>query len=382
MQHYSWGGYAFIPELLGIKNEEKRPYAEYWLGAHPAQSSRSGDYPLSLLLGENPALLGPAVQQRFGGLPFLLKVLDVRQMLSIQVHPAKAAAEEGYAEEEARGIDRKAAHRNYKDSNHKPELMVALGEFWLLHGFKPRQALLETLEAVPGFAFFADILDREGYEALYAAAMQLPQERVDALLQPVADRILPLYRNGELEKRGEDFWAARAMETYGRSGRFDRGIFSIYFFNLLQLQKGDGIFQGAGLPHAYLEGRNIEIMANSDNVLRGGLTDKHVAVDELMKHVQFVATDPQIIAFDREAHQVYPSPAAEFELHRYETNGYTELLTTAGPEIWLVMEGRVSVRSEGTEHTLDRGESIFLGAGAEVFFSSGTPTQLFRAMVG
>lgn len=149
IQHYSWGGKTFLPLLLGTANAEQKPFAEYWLGAHPKAPSMVNDGSLPQLLRQQPELLGADVEQRFKGLPFLFKVLDVAQMLSIQVHPSKTSAEEGFQEEEARGIPIDAPHRNYKDANHKPELMAALGDFWLLHGFKPGTELEATLSEVP-----------------------------------------------------------------------------------------------------------------------------------------------------------------------------------------------------------------------------------------
>ena len=137
VQHYSWGGYDFIPNLLGIKNDVQKPFAEYWLGAHPNHSSKmesTGEF-LHDFIKSHPNVLGESVRQKFGSLPFLFKILDVRQMLSIQVHPAKEVAAQEYARENASGIPLTAAHRNYKDQNHKPELMVALDDFWLLHGY-------------------------------------------------------------------------------------------------------------------------------------------------------------------------------------------------------------------------------------------------------
>ena len=152
VQHYSWGGYQYIPSLLQLSNEEEKPFAEYWLGAHPAfPSFLKGEKQTlpELIQTGGAAILGEAPWTRFASLPFLLKVLDVRQMLSIQVHPSKQEAVKSYQAEQDAGIPLTAAHRNYKDDNHKPEQMVAIGEFWLLHGFKPAEPLLALLTSVP-----------------------------------------------------------------------------------------------------------------------------------------------------------------------------------------------------------------------------------------
>src|SRR2546423_2784714 len=153
VQHYSWGGYDFIPGMLGIPNKEHKPFAEYWLGAHPnfpAKIINDKNLALNEFVASNPTgVLGKEIAQAFGSLPYLFKVLDVRQMLSIQVHPDKKSAEKEFQLENEKGIALNAPNRNYKDENHKPELMVALGDFWLLHGFKSSEALLNLLQTIP-----------------------------------------------------------------------------------------------------------------------------------------------------------------------------------------------------------------------------------------
>lgn len=384
VQNYSWGGYDCIPEMLGIDNMEQLPYAEYWLGAHPAHPSLLEDsLPLDKFIEEYASLsLGEPTVTKFGSLPYLLKVLDVRQMLSIQVHPSAEAARKGFAEENKKGIALKAGHRNYKDENHKPEAMVALGDFWLLHGFKNERAMVTILEKTPELEFLKPVFLEGGYQPLYEKVMHMEAGQVNEILQVLAGRILPLYENDALKKEEADFWAARAMKTYCREGQYDRGIFSIYLFNLLHLKKGESIYQPAGLPHAYLEGQNVEVMANSDNVLRAGLTDKHIDVQELMKHVQFVATEPQVLPLSSSGHTVYPGAAEEFELHRYQWEKESEwILQSASAEIWLLMEGKVRLVAGGSTTELKRGEAVFVFHGTEVFVSVPETATLFRVTV-
>ena len=138
VQHYAWGGLSFIPNLIGFENTSNTPCAEYWMGAHPSASSivTNVNEPLNTIIENNKeAMLTTKINEQFGELPFLFKVLDVKDMLSIQVHPTKEEAVKGFEKEEALGIAINASNRNYKDKNHKPEIMIALGEFWLLHGF-------------------------------------------------------------------------------------------------------------------------------------------------------------------------------------------------------------------------------------------------------
>ncbi len=375
IQHYAWGGAEYLPKLLSVDNPEHKPFAEYWMGAHekaPAvlEGVEGGDYkmsgvmngavvggnviggfPLSEYLQERPAeRLGVYTAERFGRLPYLLKILDVKDMLSIQVHPSKRAAEQEFAAENQRGVALNALERNYKDDNHKPELMAALSEFWLLHGFKPEEELIRMLADTPELNFLMPVFSIGGYQLLYKTVMEMPQAEVDEVLQPLLDRILPLYHSGGLVRSEEHFWAARAALTYNQGVQIDRGIFSIYFFNLLNLHPGEAIFQDAGMLHAYLEGQNVEIMANSDNVLRGGLTPKHVDVPELMKHVRFEATNPHILVGDRDAGHitVYGTSAPDFELSRISLQGGEAVTVKAhSAEIYIVMDGRLGVIEEG-----------------------------------
>ena len=263
VQHYSWGGYDFIPKLLDIDNSAKKPYAEYWMGAHgnhPSFIESESSIALSEFVSKDAEhILGKDIAKKFSSLPYLLKVLDVRQMLSIQVHPSKEAAEKNFEEESKQGIPVNAPHRNYKDRNHKPELMVALNDFYLLHGFKREEDLLKVLDAKQELNFLKDIFIQKGYKGLYEEVMLMSKEKVNEILSPLLEKIIPLYQSNALNKDNEDFWAARAALDFCKDHNYDRGIFSIYLFNVLHLKKGEGIYQASGMPHAYLEGQNVEI---------------------------------------------------------------------------------------------------------------------------
>ncbi|HWK05661.1 MAG TPA: mannose-6-phosphate isomerase, class I [Puia sp.] len=394
VQHYAWGGHSYLPRLLSIPNPEDKPFAEYWMGAHDNAPSElvveSGSttltVPLNGYIKEWPeSTLGSYVAGRFGRLPYLLKILDVKDMLSIQVHPTKKNAELEFAAEDKKGVALNAPNRNYKDDNHKPELMLALSEFWLLHGFKPADVLEKTLLAVPELAFLAPVFKKDGYQGLYKTVMELPQSTVNEGLQPLLDRIVPAYRDGRLSRNEEHFWAARAAETYNEPGRIDRGIFSIYLFNLLNLHPGEAIFQDAGLPHAYLEGQNVEIMANSDNVLRGGLTPKHVDVPELLKHIKFEATHARVIAENNTLGTIaaYKTPAPDFELSRIGLlqAGQVEILARS-IEIFIVLEGEVLVE-ENSGNTFHRktGEVFLAFDQAKLKLRASQNIVVYRASV-
>jgi mannose-6-phosphate isomerase len=381
VQHYSWGGTQFIPDLIGLPNNDKRPFAEYWLGAHPASPAVLQNGTTTSLyeaIQSSPqAFLGSRVQQQFGSLPYLFKILDVRQMLSIQVHPSIESAIKGFAEEDEKGVPLKAPHRNYKDKNHKPELMAALSDFWLLHGFKPEAQLRKVFEEVPELQPLQAEFEKNSYNGLYESVMTMPQEGVDEMLAPLLQKIVPQYEAGALPKSSEHFWAARAVLTFCNDAHYDRGIFSIYFFNLLHLKKGEGIYQPAGLPHAYLEGQNVEVMANSDNVLRAGLTDKHIDVAELMKHVTFEPTLPKIIPASREKEQVYKTPAGEFELTKL-TITQTVDCHVESATVFFVTDGRADLQTGGQRLPLERGEAALVMAGQSCAISpAGSTATVF-----
>jgi mannose-6-phosphate isomerase len=388
IQHYHWGGFDYIPGLLGLAKTGNKSFAEYWLGTHllgPAEIIETSDVSsLQEFIQQDPAgTLNNDVYRNFRGLPYLLKILDVRDMLSIQVHPAKTSAEAGFADEEARGVAITSAQRNYKDPNHKPELIAALSEFWLLHGFKPVDVLQKKLQEVKELNFLLAVFGNGDYKKLYSTVMQMSEEEVAGHLQALLDRIIPLYQENKLDKRSEDFWAARAALTYNQEGRMDRGIFSVYFFNLVRLQKGEAMFQDAGVPHAYLEGQNVEIMANSDNVLRGGLTHKHIDVPELMKHVIFEATVPHIISpVKKNSEETYHTTAPDFELSRFVMKpGETAEVTARSGEIFLLVSGKLLVKGEEDKLSAEKGDSFFLTNGQHVSLEALTGAELYRATV-
>lgn len=380
IQHYAWGGTTFLPGLLHIENADGRPCAEYWLGVHPSAPAMvevdGAALPLSELIKNNPnEYIGTAVHQLFGELPYLLKVLDVKDMLSIQVHPTKEEAKKGFEAEEAAGIPVDAPHRNYKDSNHKPEVMVALSPFYLLHGFKPDQKLRETLTNTPGFEALLPVYNSGGYKGLYRHVMEMPQADVDSLLLPLVAHEI----NNPADKSLPGYWVAKLYGGGAPAGDIDRGIFSIYFFNIVHLQPGEAIFQGAGIPHAYLEGQNIELMANSDNVLRGGLTPKHIDLAELMKHTLFEAVEPKVMQGNEmnPVETFYPCPVPDFAISAIRLNGQLYQKTSLSAEIYLVVKGEVSVGNQGRWSS---GEAFYARPGTEVNLV-GDGALLYKAFV-
>jgi mannose-6-phosphate isomerase len=384
-RHYDWGGKTFLPNLMGVENVNHLPYAEYWMGAHVLAASTietiEGDKNLATLIKTNPTeWLGKEIAAKFNGLPYLYKILDVQQMLSIQVHPSKENAVLGFRAEEAKSISIDATNRNYKDENHKPEVMVALSDFWLLHGFLAPAILEQRLKT---YSYFKPLLNEfkgANYQNLYTYFMQLPMEDTDAILKPLLEEASKAVANGTATKNDPQFWAHKYYADGIPSKNIDKGIFSIYILNIVHIPKYQGIFQGAGILHAYLEGQNIELMANSDNVLRGGLTPKYVDVKELIQHVSFVPTYPSILKGDKLTDQEtnYPCPVSDFGLTKIALNtGEVYTISTYSLELLLIMEGEVNIE----DITYKAGDTVLLTPNAKVKMKALTAALLFKSYV-
>ncbi|WP_432174274.1 mannose-6-phosphate isomerase, class I [Streptomyces sp. Tue6028] len=371
---YAWGSTTAIARLLGVEPTGE-PQAEMWMGAHPGAPSRTGRGPLNEVVGEDPEReLGRAAVARFGPrLPFLLKILAAGAPLSLQVHPDLEQAREGFEDEERRGVPIAAPHRNYKDANHKPELICALTEFDGLCGFRaPAEAadLLAGLD-VDSLKPYVDLLhahpeDAALREVLTAVLSADPDEMAHTVTETAAacDRLGGAY-------------APYADLAHHYPG--DPGVIAAMLLNYVQLQPGEALFLGAGVPHAYLNGLGVEIMANSDNVLRCGLTPKHVDVPELLRIVRFEATDPGVLRPEAspDGEEVYATPIDEFRLSRYvlAEGAVPHDLTRETPQILLCTAGTALAG----HIALAPGQSVFVPAGekAEV---SGNGT-IFRATV-
>ncbi len=386
VQHYQWGGVTFLPELLGEKNVDQQPYAEYWMGIHPSAPSsvelNGSVSSLTDIIATDPIrALGPYVHEKFGNLPYLFKILDVKDMLSIQVHPTREAAREGFERENAAGIAINAPNRNYKDQNHKPEVMLALSEFWLLHGFRSDQAIDATLEEVPEFTVLLPLFRKEGLAALYKFVMELDQASVNSMLSGLVKRVLRLHREGALKKSDPAWWVAKLFGNQEPTGDLDRGIFSIYLLNLVVLQPGEAIFQAAGIPHAYLEGQNVELMANSDNVLRGGLTPKYIDVAELIANTSFDAVEPAVVTGEvvGKGERSFTFPIPDFGLLSLSLQAGDHYDCYAqGPEIWFILEGGIIIDHQ---MVLKRGEAFFVFPNASHRFETSGNTSLCKAFV-
>ncbi|MEY3377285.1 MAG: mannose-6-phosphate isomerase, class [Bacteroidota bacterium] len=344
-RHYDWGGTQYIPQLMQLKNDQNKPFAEYWMGAHasaPAiiDTDQFGSITLDQLLQKDKSI---------GNLPYLYKILDVASMLSIQVHPNKSDAAIGFEKEEKAGISLTASNRNYKDKNHKPEVMVALSDFWLLHGFLAPALMQKRLNEFQPFKGLVNAFANDDYKKLYQHFMQLETADSDAILIPLLEEAVASVKNGSVDKMHPHWWANKYYQGVVPSAHVDKGIFSIYILNIVFIPKNHGIFQGAGLLHAYLEGQNIELMANSDNVLRGGLTPKHVDMNELMQHVLFKPTYPAVMEGTpiNPTEVNYPCPVSDFGLSKLAIKaGESYTIHTQSIEMLLVMEGQMELQGQ------------------------------------
>ncbi|MEV7036246.1 mannose-6-phosphate isomerase, class I [Streptomyces sp. NPDC093272] len=371
---YAWGSPTAIPKLLGVEPSGE-PQAEMWMGAHPGAPSRTGRGTLVEVIDADPkAELGEAAVARFGPrLPFLLKILAAGAPLSLQVHPDLEQAREGYEDEERRGIPVDAPDRNYKDANHKPELICALTEFDGLCGFRTPERAAGLLEAlgVDSLKPYVDLLRAQPEEAALREVLTavLTADR-EEMAHTVAEAAAACARLG-----GDHAPYAGLAHHYPG----DPGVIAAMLLNHVRLQPGEALFLGAGIPHAYLAGLGVEIMANSDNVLRCGLTPKHVDVPELLRVVRFEAGDPGVLRPEAapDGEEVYETPIDEFRLSRYVLPAGTTAhdLTLPTPQILLCTAGAV----RAGEEDLTPGQSVFVPAGEKTEVSgAGT---VFRATV-
>jgi mannose-6-phosphate isomerase len=367
---YAWGSRTAIQRLLG-RPEHGEPIAELWFGAHPDDPAvvPAHGTTLDALIEQNPTgLLGRAVAQRFGRLPFLLKVIAADKALSIQVHPTIAQAQAGFAREDAAGIARDAPNRNYRDANHKPELLCALTPFDALCGFRPADdtvALLDALD-LPSLTRVRELLaGPDGLRAAFTYLLTLddPTPLVDDVLRRAAEIPADDAQLGE---------SLRAAYLAGTDFPGDVGVVLSLLLNPVRLEPGEAIYLGAGKVHAYLRGTGVEIMANSDNVLRCGLTPKHIDVPELLNVTDFSElAEPRWPAVDGG----FEVPVPDFRLTRLEVDGSTGT-ADPGPRIVLSTSGQLRVG----DVTVEPGHAAFVPAG-EPATISGTG-QAFVAGVG
>ncbi|KTR98979.1 mannose-6-phosphate isomerase [Pantoea dispersa] len=373
LQNYAWGSKTALTELYGIENPQRLPMAELWMGAHPKSPSTVEVNGVTRSLrdvinDDQVATLGAAVAQRFGELPFLFKVLCADQPLSIQVHPSKTAAEAGFARENAAGIPLSAAERNYKDANHKPELVYALTPFQAMNGFRELPEIVSLLEPVAGahpqIAHFLENASEAALAKLFATLLSLKDES--------KTRALGVLKSALNAREGEPW---QTIKTIASDYPDDNGLFSPLLLNVITLQPGEAMFLFAETPHAYLKGVALEVMANSDNVLRAGLTPKFIDVPELLANLKFEAkpaatllTQPQMQGDSLN----FPIPVEDFAFAIHTLSATPLTLAQHSAALLFCIEGQAVIEKAGQQLVLQPGESCFVAASESPVSAAGT----------
>ena len=354
IQEYAWGSHTVLARFLDRPAPTERPQAELWIGAHPAAPSRlSSGASLGEAIAADPeAALGPSSVARFGPrLPFLLKVLAVAEPLSLQVHPDRDQAERGFAAERAPEGD---PARNYKDDWPKPEILCALTDFHALCGWRDPRESAESLAAIPALRPVVDLLRAGDLRSAVETLLTWPSPKDVVAVAP-------------------EPYTSLAAKHPG-----DMGVIVAMLLNEVRLLPGQALYVPPRRPHAYLSGTGVELMAGSDNVLRAGLTPKHVDVPELLSVVSFDASPADVIEPEPHAEEdVYVTSAPEFRLSRLDA-ALHPVLAASGPQLLLCAEGEPHLRRDAQEFDLRRGDAVFAGHKGGPIELSGTGT-LFRA---
>ncbi|WP_436499818.1 mannose-6-phosphate isomerase, class I [Actinokineospora sp. HUAS TT18] len=361
---YDWGSHTVLAELLGRPSPAAVPEAELWIGAHPSAPSilPSGASLLATIADDPPATIGGADR-----LPFLLKVLAVERPLSIQVHPDDSQARDGFARDELTGLAPGDPKRNYHDSWPKPELLYALTPFDALCGFAEPEKAAALLTSTGGARLrrVAEAL-AGGPETAFILLGVWPREDRAALVDEV---------RASTGDAPELVWARRLAEQYPD----DPGVVTALLMNLVTLAPGEALFARPRTIHAYLRGTGVEIMANSDNVLRGGLTSKHIDRAELRTVTDFAPSEPELVlpVAQPNGEELFPTPATQFQLSRISRSVE---VAAPGPGALLCVEGEVTVERGSAHEPLRRGEALFIPAAGGPLRVNGTGL-VFRAAV-
>ena len=358
IRDYAWGSRTAIPELIGVEPDGK-PQAELWMGAHETAPSvlPSGDSLYDVVSAGPSDVLGVETAERFEGrFPFLAKLLAAAQPLSIQAHPSRDQAIDGYARDEAAGIPRDAADRNYKDPWPKPEILIALEPFDALVGFRPLEttvALLDALQPI-GFEELTDLLRDGKLREAFTQFMSSDRDSIRPLVAALAEAC-ESYAGEAFAMERETI--ARLCEDFPD----DPGVLAALLLNRVRLERFEAVYLPAGNVHAYLHGLGFEVMANSDNVLRGGLTSKHIDVPELVSVVDFEPLADPVLAATPVADGVstYETGCEYFAIHRVELDGDERTVDGVGPRIICCVAGTVDALGKESAVTLSTGQSAF-----------------------
>ncbi|MDD4687606.1 MAG: mannose-6-phosphate isomerase, class I [Candidatus Cloacimonetes bacterium] len=351
LHNYAWGSHTFIQQFLNIEHPE--PLAEAWYSAHPQAPSMVGKTPLDVLIKQNPEYWLGSINSK---LPFLLKVLAADQALSLQVHPSKKQAEEGFIRENDKQIPIDAPQRNYRDDNHKPEMIMALTDFYAMCGFRNYNDIIMLFKhfklgtLFSTYQYFAKDPSPDSFQAFYQEILErkpMPQ---------LAEHILKLHNSDRWEN--ELKWTKYLLSLYPE----DCTAISPLLLNLIHLKPFQAIFLESRIVHAYLQGAGIEIMAASDNVLRAGLSPKHIDVEELLKVMRYSPYQPTIYpAQNAKQHLIeYSNPTSDFLLSRVLIDSKYSLPNKSGVRILLNLDGDCTLLHKSEEIHLKKGSAVIL----------------------
>lgn len=386
VQTYVWGSFDGIPAFTGLVNTDDEPMAELWMGAHPAAPSRilgakGATTPLDTYIADHPLdILGQKTLDRYGPtFPFLFKVLSASNPLSLQVHPTRAQAQEGFARENAAGIPVQSPNRNYKDSNHKQEILLALTPFTAMCGFRDpaeTRSLLGAAES-PSLTVALEHLDRDGYGAFCRYLLELPAEtKIDTLQSVIAAN-----RESMSADAKRAFSLVERLFTHYKG---DIGCLAPLYLNVLALQPGEVIYLPEGIMHTYIHGTGLELMSNSDNTLRGGLTAKHLDIPELLKILNVEPYKPVVLRPDATVKPfTYRTKAHDCELTAIRLGGDSFTYRADAPAIAIGATGEiVSSLASGESCAICRGSVVLIPANGEQITLSGTGVCYIASLPG
>ncbi|EIZ0309205.1 mannose-6-phosphate isomerase, class I [Vibrio parahaemolyticus] len=379
IQNYAWGSKTAIQDLFGIENPNQEPQAEIWMGAHPNGCSKIELGGKEVLLSEfinndRARVLSSDTDRKFGELPYLFKVLAVGNALSIQVHPSKQEAEQGFAKEEVLGIERTSFERNYRDLNHKPELVYALTPYQAMNGFRALNEIIELfslvlekvdLPVIEGLldTFKTDLSSR-GLKVFFTGILSLKSTNKESAIRGLID-----YATMSQQPNMDNDLGSLILELE-QCYPNDIGLFAPLMLNVLTLKPGQAMYLDARTPHAYLKGAGLEIMANSDNVLRAGLTSKHIDVEELARCTSFEEKPKSSLLLQPEIYgnkQSYLVPVSDFRFDFF-VKADDEKVNVASAEILFAIDNKVTVsHASGESLTIGKGESLFIPAYAKKY---------------
>lgn len=376
IKNYEWGSINALSELFNITNPELKPLAEVWMGAHPAgvstAISMAGEkIKLDQLISQNPrAILGEQTTQHYPSLPYLFKILSAKEPLSVQVHPEITKAKAGFERENNQGIPLDSPNRNYKDPNHKPELVYAITPFWAMNAFRPLAeivSLFRQLNIKPIESAINDLIENQseiGLKSFFHYLLTLSGDLKQQALVALKSAIAPL-----------DTVPFNVIKTIAKKYPEDSGLFLPLVLNVIKLEPGQAMFLHAQTPHAYLEGTALEIMASSDNVLRAGLTPKYIDIDELLNSTTFQSIALEHLLthpISKDYNIDFPVPVNDFAfeiIHSQADQLHTQSINSA--EILLCISGEITVSTSTDTFTIQSGESVFVANCAASFSYQG-----------